>query len=120
MIAIRCLSDCLDYRYRPKTSIRLNNIIVVVKLAIIVLFLLVGSFYVKPSNWTPAPGGTGILEARGRLLRLGFDAMSSSAAEVKMPSATCRLGSWDLIICTIFVLVSGVLTGMVFVQTVER
>ena len=77
-----------------KTSIRLNNIIVVVKLAIIVLFLLVGSFYVKPSNWTPfAPfGGTGILKGAAVVFfaYLGFDAVSSSAAEV-----------------------SGVLTGMV-------
>lgn len=102
-----------------KTSIRLNNIIVVVKLAIIVLFLLVGSFYVKPSNWTPfAPfGGTGILKGAAVVFfaYLGFDAVSSSAAEVKNAKRNMPIGIIGaLVICTIFyILVSGVLTGMV-------
>lgn len=102
-----------------KTSIRLNNIIVVVKLAIIVLFLLVGSFYVKPSNWTPfAPfGGTGILKGSAVVFfaYLGFDAVSSSAAEVKNAKRNMPIGIiGTLVICTIFyILVSGVLTGMV-------
>lgn len=102
-----------------KTSIRLNNIIVVVKLAIIVLFLLVGSFYVKPSNWTPfAPfGGTGILKGAAVVFfaYLGFDAVSSSAAEVKNTKRNMPIGIiGTLVICTIFyILVSGVLTGMV-------
>lgn len=102
-----------------KTSIRLNNIIVVVKLAIIVLFLLVGSFYVKPSNWTPfAPfGGTGILKGAAVVFfaYLGFDAVSSSAAEVKNAKRNMPIGIiGTLVICTIFyILVSGVLTGMV-------
>ena len=102
-----------------KTSIRLNNIIVVVKLAIIVLFLLVGSFYVKPSNWTPfAPfGGTGILKGAAVVFfaYLGFDAVPSSAAEVKNAKRNMPIGIiGTLVICTIFyILVSGVLTGMV-------
>ncbi|MCB7465675.1 amino acid permease [Lactiplantibacillus plantarum] len=102
-----------------KTSIRLNNIIVVVKLAIIVLFLLVGSFYVKPSNWTPfAPfGGTGILKGAAVVFfaYLGFDAVSSSSAEVKNAKRNMPIGIiGTLVICTIFyILVSGVLTGMV-------
>lgn len=102
-----------------KTSIRLNNIIVVVKLAIIVLFLLVGSFYVKPSNWTPfAPfDGTGILKGAAVVFfaYLGFDAVSSSAAEVKNAKRNMPIGIiGTLVICTIFyILVSGVLTGMV-------
>lgn len=102
-----------------KMSIRLNNIIVVVKLAIIVLFLLVGSFYVKPSNWTPfAPfGGTGILKGAAVVFfaYLGFDAVSSSAAEVKNAKRNMPIGIiGTLVICTIFyILVSGVLTGMV-------
>ncbi|MCM8610096.1 MULTISPECIES: amino acid permease [Lactiplantibacillus] len=102
-----------------KTSIRLNNIIVVVKLAIIVLFLLVGSFYVKPSNWTPfAPfGGMGILKGAAVVFfaYLGFDAVSSSAAEVKNAKRNMPIGIiGTLVICTVFyILVSGVLTGMV-------
>ncbi|MGO3380439.1 MAG: APC family permease, partial [Loigolactobacillus coryniformis] len=36
-----------------KQSVRINNIMVIVKISIIVIFLLVGIFYVKPTNWHP-------------------------------------------------------------------
>ncbi|MFC6294436.1 amino acid permease [Lactiplantibacillus daoliensis] len=102
-----------------KTSVRLNNIIVAVKLAIIVIFLLVGSFYVKPSNWTPfAPFGvSGIFKGAAVVFfaYLGFDAVSSSAAEVKNAKKNMPIGIiGTLVVCTIFyIMVSGVLTGMV-------
>lgn len=102
-----------------KTSVRLNNIIVAVKLAIIIIFLLVGAFYVKPSNWSPfAPFGvSGIFKGAAVVFfaYLGFDAVSSSAAEVKNAKRNMPIGIiGTLIVCTIFyILVSGVLTGMV-------
>ncbi|MFC6202744.1 amino acid permease [Lactiplantibacillus nangangensis] len=102
-----------------KTSVRLNNIIVAVKLAIIVIFLLVGSFYVKPANWTPfAPFGvSGIFKGAAVVFfaYLGFDAVSSSAAEVKNAKKNMPIGIiGTLIVCTVFyIMVSGVLTGMV-------
>ncbi|MFB9768890.1 amino acid permease [Lactiplantibacillus modestisalitolerans] len=102
-----------------KTSVRLNNIIVVLKLAIIVIFLLVGAFYVKPTNWTPfAPFGvSGIFHGAAVVFfaYLGFDAVSSSAAEVKNAKKNMPIGIiGTLVICTIFyILVSVVLTGMV-------
>ncbi|AVK64618.1 amino acid permease [Lactobacillus sp. CBA3606] len=102
-----------------KTSVRLNNIIVAVKLAIIIIFLLVGSFYVKPSNWTPfAPFGTqGIFHGAAVVFfaYLGFDAVSSSAAEVKNAKRNMPIGIiGTLVICTAFyIMVSAVLTGMV-------
>lgn len=102
-----------------KTSVRLNNIIVAVKLAIIVIFLLVGSFYVKPSNWTPfAPFGiNGIFKGAAVVFfaYLGFDAVSSSAAEVKNAKKNMPIGIiGTLVVCTVFyIMVSGVLTGMV-------
>jgi len=101
-----------------KTSIRLNNIIVVLKLAIIVLFLLVGAFYVKPSNWTPfAPFGVhGIFKGAAVVFfaYLGFDAVSSSAAEVKNAKRNMPIGIiGTLVICTVFyIMVAAVLTGM--------
>ncbi|MFD1420767.1 amino acid permease [Lactiplantibacillus songbeiensis] len=101
-----------------KTSIRLNNIIVVLKLAIIIMFLLVGSFYVKPSNWTPfAPFGVhGIFKGAAVVFfaYLGFDAVSSSAAEVKNAKRNMPIGIiGTLVICTIFyIMVAAVLTGM--------
>ncbi len=36
-----------------KESARINNIIVVIKLSIILLFILLASPHVKPVNWTP-------------------------------------------------------------------
>lgn len=36
-----------------KKALRLNNVMVAVKFGLIVLFLVVGIFYVKPENWTP-------------------------------------------------------------------
>ncbi len=36
-----------------KESVRINNVMVIVKITIIVIFLLVGAFYVKPANWHP-------------------------------------------------------------------
>ncbi|KRL05665.1 APC family permease [Liquorilactobacillus oeni] len=102
-----------------KTSIRLNNIIVVIKIAIIFIFLLVGFFYVKPANWSPfLPfGSNGVLTGASLVFfaYLGFDAISASAAEVKEPHKNMPLGIiGTLVICTIlYTLVSIVLTGMV-------
>src|SRR5699024_12582390 len=36
-----------------QASIRLNNIMVYLKIAIILLFVIVGAFFVKPANWNP-------------------------------------------------------------------
>ncbi len=46
-----------------QTSMAVNRAMVVVKLGIIILFVLVGAFYIKPANWHPyLPFGTkGIL-----------------------------------------------------------
>lgn len=102
-----------------KTSVRLNNIIVAIKLIIIVVFLIVGFFYIKPSNWSPfAPFGVkGIFRGAAVVFfaYLGFDCVSSSAAEVKNPKRNMPIGIiGTLIICTLFyILVSAVLTGMI-------
>ncbi|XRJ97794.1 amino acid permease [Latilactobacillus sakei] len=102
-----------------KTSVRLNNIIVAIKLLIIVAFLLVGFFYIKPKNWIPfAPFGIkGVFRGAAVVFfaYLGFDCVSSSAAEVKNPKRNMPIGIiGTLVICTMFyILVSAVLTGMV-------
>ena len=36
-----------------KESSQFNNVMVRLKLAILVFFIVVGAFYVKPSNWHP-------------------------------------------------------------------
>lgn len=101
-----------------KTSIMVNNIIVVVKIAIIFLFLAVGLFYVKPTNWVPfMPFGVkGIMTGASLVFfaYLGFDVVSASAAEVKNAKKNMPIGIiGTLLICTIlYILVAAVLTGM--------
>ncbi|MTV82108.1 amino acid permease [Secundilactobacillus folii] len=102
-----------------KSSVRVNNIIVFVKIAIILLFVIVGAFYVKPGNWHPfLPFGTkGVFAGASAVFfaYLGFDAVSSSAAEVKNPKRNMPVGIiGTLIIATIlYVLVAIILTGMI-------
>lgn len=102
-----------------KTSVRLNNIIVVVKIAIIILFVVVGVFYIKPTNYHPfMPFGVhGVFAGSAAVFFafLGFDVVSSSAAEVKNPKRNMPIGIiGTLVIATIlYVAVSIVLTGMI-------
>lgn len=102
-----------------RTSMTINTIIVFVKIAIIILFLLVGVFYVKPANWDPfMPFGTkGVLVGAAQVFfaYLGFDVVASSAAEVKDPEKNMPKGIiGTLAICTLlYILVSIVLTGMI-------
>lgn len=102
-----------------KESNRLNKIMVFIKIGIVLLFILVGMFYVKPENWQPfAPYGfEGILGGAALVIfaYLGFDAVSSAAEEVKNPKRNMPIGIiGTLVICTIlYIAVSLVLTGMV-------
>lgn len=102
-----------------RTSMTINSIVVVIKIAIIILFLLVGMFYVKPANWDPfMPFGTkGVLVGAAQVFfaYLGFDVVASSAAEVKEPAKNMPRGIiGTLAICTLlYILVSIVLTGMI-------
>lgn len=63
-------------------SMRVNNTMVIVKIAIIIIFLLVGLFYVKPANWQPfLPfGWKGVFGGASAVFfaYLGFDAVSVS------------------------------------------
>lgn len=102
-----------------RESMRINNAIVIVKIAIIILFVVVGIFYVRPSNWQPfAPyGAHGILRGASTVFfaYLGFDVVSASAAEVKNPRRNMPIGIiGTLIVATIlYMMVAIVLTGMV-------
>lgn len=102
-----------------QTSMRINNAAVLIKIAIIILFLGVGVFFIKPANYHPflPYHMTGVFHGATTVFfaYLGFDAVSSSAAEVKNPSKNMPLGIiGTLIIATILYMgVSVVLTGMV-------
>lgn len=102
-----------------KESKTASNIMVGIKLAIIAMVIAIGSFYVKPENWTPfAPEGfSGIMKGVSSVFfaYIGFDAISTTAEECKNPQKDLPKGIFNsLIICTIlYVLIAGVLTGMV-------
>lgn len=95
------------------------NVMVALKLAVILLVIVLGAFYVKASNWSPfAPNGvSGVLKGVSAVFfaYIGFDAISTTAEECKNPQRDLPRGMINsLIICTIlYVLISLVLTGMV-------
>jgi len=96
-----------------------NTGLVIVKLAIVGFFLVLGAMYVKPENWTPfAPNGLkGISSAAAIIFfaYIGFDAVSTAAEETRNPQRNMPIGILaSLLICTvIYVAVAVVLTGMV-------
>jgi basic amino acid/polyamine antiporter, APA family len=110
-----------------KESARLNNIMVAVKLVVVVAFIALGVFFIKPANWHPfIPPNTGEFGNFGMsgILRgsavvffafIGFDAVSTAAQEAKKPQRDMPIGILgSLVICTLlYILVAGVLTGLV-------
>lgn len=102
-----------------KESRNASNAMVVIKLAVILLVLSVGVFYVDVSNWDPfAPNGvSGILKGVSAVFfaYIGFDAISTTAEECKNPQRDLPRGMmWAIIICTLlYVAIALVLTGIV-------
>jgi amino acid transporter len=102
-----------------KESRNASNLMVVVKLAIILLVIAVGIFYVDTENWNPfAPNGvSGILKGVSAVFfaYIGFDAISTTAEECKDPQRDLPRGMmWAIIICTVlYIIIALVLTGMV-------
>ncbi|HEX3760594.1 MAG TPA: amino acid permease [Kofleriaceae bacterium] len=103
-----------------KESARSNFWMVVLKLAIIVAFLVVGAFYVKPENWTEhggfAPNGfAGISSAAAIIFfaYIGFDAVSTASEEARDARRDMPFGIIaSLVICTVlYIVVALVLTG---------
>jgi APA family basic amino acid/polyamine antiporter len=96
-----------------------SNVMVALKLAVILLVIVLGAFYVNPNNWSPfAPNGvSGVLKGVSAVFfaYIGFDAISTTAEECKNPQRDLPKGMmYSLIICTVlYVLISLVLTGMV-------
>ena len=101
-----------------KDSTKMAGVMVVVKMAVIALFVIAGAFFVRPENWTPfAPNGAAGIFAGAFLIffaYIGFDALATAAEECKNPQKDLPVGIiGSLIITTIvYVLVALVLTGM--------
>ena len=104
-----------------KETAWVNTLMVVIKVAIIGLFLFVGVAYVKPQQWsTPAfaPNGlTGISVGAAIIFfsYIGFDAVSTAAEEARNPQRDIPRGIiWSLIICTVlYIAIALVLTGII-------
>ena len=82
--------------YGMHESVRVNNIAIAVKLLIIVAFIVIGIFFVKKANYHPflPYGAHGAFKGATTVFFafLGFDCISSSAAEVKHPQKNMPIG----------------------------
>ncbi|HUQ11170.1 MAG TPA: amino acid permease [Steroidobacteraceae bacterium] len=108
-------------------SATVNNIIVAIKVAVIILFIIVGAFFINPANWHPfIPEPTGVENQFGfaGVIRaativffayIGFEAVSTAGQEAKNPKKDMPIGILgSLVICTVlYMLTAAVLTGVV-------
>lgn len=102
-----------------KESAWVNNLMVAIKLIVVLLFIGVGVFYVKPGNWVPFMpfGFNGVVSGAAIVFfaYIGFDAVSTAAEEVRDPNRNLPIGIvGSLVVCTLlYIIVSAILTGMV-------
>ena len=108
-------------------SAKVNNIIVILKIAVVLMFIAFGLRYVNAGNWHPfIPentgvfgqfGWSGVFRGAGLIFfaYIGFDAVSTAAQEAKNPQKDMPIGILgSLAICTVlYILVSLVLTGLI-------
>ncbi|OIP84345.1 MAG: amino acid permease [Porphyromonadaceae bacterium CG2_30_38_12] len=110
-----------------KESAKFNNLIVLIKVAVILLFIGFGISHIDTSNWIPfIPentgtfghfGWSGILAGAGVVFfaYIGFDAVSTASQEAINPKRDMPVGILvSLAICTLlYIAVSLTLTGIV-------
>ena len=128
-----------------KESARFNAAMVVVKVTIVLMVIGIGAFYINPDNWKPfAPYGYSGISFFGNTVAgtsgvggkplgalagaaimffafIGFDSVSAHSAEAKNPESDVpRAIIYSLLICTVlYILVGGVITGMVNYQHLD-
>jgi APA family basic amino acid/polyamine antiporter len=110
-----------------RESARVNAVIVAVKVGVVLLIIGIGGMFVSPEYWQPfvpentgsfgSYGWSGILRGAGVIFfaYIGFDAVSTAAQEARDPQRDMPIGIFaSLLICTVlYVLVSGVMVGLV-------
>ena len=112
-----------------RESARFNSIIVVIKVSVVLFVIVLGWRYVSLANWghdwnSFAPYGFSGIGAGAAYIffaYIGFDAVSTTAQEARNPQRDLPIGIIaSLLLCTIlYILVAGVLTGMVPWQQVN-
>ncbi len=104
-----------------------NGAIVILKVAIVIVFIVIGFNYIKPENLTPLIpentgkfgeyGWSGIIRAAAIVFfaYIGFDAVSTAAQETKNPKKAMPIGIMgSLIICTVlYIIFAYVMVGVV-------
>src|SRR5712691_985797 len=133
------LSLLQDFHIDIKESANANSLIVVIKVCVLLIFIALGTAYIlrhtsqAVANWTPflppnqgefgKYGWSGVVRAAGVIFfaYIGFDAVSTAAQEAKNPKRDMPIGILGcLVICTIlYILVAGVLTGLVKYDTLN-
>ncbi len=117
-LIINILITALVYR-GMKESRNVGNIMVIIKIAVVLVVIFVGAFYVDTKNWDPfMPNGIGgLLKGISAVFfaYIGFDAISTTAEECRNPQRDLPRGIlYSIIICTIlYVAIALVITGMV-------
>ncbi|XP_043716512.1 cationic amino acid transporter 9, chloroplastic-like isoform X3 [Telopea speciosissima] len=115
LLAVLTIILCLGVR----ESSALNSIMTTTKIIIVLLVIVVGSFKVDVSNWSPfAPNGFKAVMTGATVVffaYVGFDAVANSAEESKKPQRDLPIGILgSLLACAIlYVAVCLVITGMV-------
>src|ERR1043166_9921704 len=109
-----------------RQSANVNNVIVFIKVAVVLLFIAGAAHAVKSANWHPfiPPSGgrghygwSGVMQGAGIVFfaYIGFDAVSTAAQEAKNPQRDMPIGIiGSLLICTVlYIAVSAIATGIV-------
>jgi len=110
-----------------KESASMNNFLVVLKVAVVILFIVLGWSFIDEANYEPyIPENTGVKGQFGWsgiaagaatvfFAFIGFDAVSTAAQEAKNPQKGMPIGILgSLVVCTIlYVLFAHVMTGLV-------
>ena len=110
-----------------RESAWVNAVIVVLKVAVVLLFIFMGWAYINPENLVPyIPdntgvfgqfGWSGVLQGAGIIFfaYIGFDAVSTAAQEARNPARNMPIGILgSLLVCTVlYVLFGHVMTGLV-------
>jgi APA family basic amino acid/polyamine antiporter len=107
--------------YGIRESATTNSLMVLVKVGIVLFFIAVGAFFIRPENYTAhggfAPNGfRGITSAAAIIFfaYIGFDAVSTAAEETKDPAKDMPFGIIASLAVTtvLYILVALVMTGM--------